>query len=171
MTRNRRRLLLTGSAAAEPPPAKAGLVAKAKAGVGKAPSIARAASPAIRGSVAEELQPQPKARAGQGAPRRRNSQQTRGEHFTALFKYLWRAVPKLTMAGAFIIVGVVHSGKEGPVAQVSRALSAAAEVAETTAAVTNKGLNLTSQISSDVIVWTKDLVSTGSNFVADLHLT
>ena len=88
-----------------------------------------------------------------------------GERAGRFLRGLWRCMPKLTLVPAFLIVGILHSGKEGPVAQVARLIAATADLVEGGTHMAVSGMHLTSNMSLGMAVWTKAVLSTGASCV------
>jgi len=69
-----------------------------------------------------------------------------------------------------LVIGVVHSGQSGPIGQVARMLGAAADVFEGGSEAALRGLEVTSNLSSELAIWSKDMLSTGRDmYVTLLH--
>jgi len=86
-----------------------------------------------------------------------------------LIKAALRSVPRMSIVSALIVVGVVHSGASGPIAQVARILAAAADVVEGGSRGAVYGLDAASNLSSEVLVWSRDAVSTGKDLYHNMY--
>ena len=85
------------------------------------------------------------------------------EVLAAAFRVVWKVFPKCTVVPALVLCAVVHSGASGPITQVARMLSAAADVVEGGSKATLSGLAATSDFSAEVATWSRSALSSGQS--------
>ena len=81
-------------------------------------------------------------------------------------KAVFRCTPRITLLPIALMLGVLHSGQTGPIGQVSRMLSSAADVVESGSNIAIHGLSATGNFTSEVALWTKDALGTGRDLTA-----
>ena len=90
------------------------------------------------------------------------------QHASNFFRGLWRCIPRAAVAPVVLVIAIAYSGQAGPIQQVTRVLAAVANVAEGGAKMTLTGLESTGNVSQNVAVWARGVVSSGQDLTSEM---
>jgi len=74
-------------------------------------------------------------------------------------------VPRASVATVLLALGILHSGQDGPIAQVSRVLGSLADVVETSSKTALLGIEASSNLSYDATLWFREVWGVGMGTV------